>query len=36
MKEDGKWQEALDTATEGTGYEPDAELNDNAEMESCS
>lgn len=36
MKEDGKWQEALDSATEGTGYEPDAELNDNAEMESCS
>ncbi|WP_114854567.1 glutamate ABC transporter substrate-binding protein [Brachybacterium sp. YJGR34] len=37
MKEDGAWQEALDTATEGTGYTPDEELNNGpeAELESC-
>lgn len=37
MKEDGAWQEALDTATEGTGYTPDEELNSGpeSELESC-
>lgn len=37
MKDDGAWQEALDTATEGTGYTPSEELNNgaDAELESC-
>ncbi|WP_193103277.1 glutamate ABC transporter substrate-binding protein [Brachybacterium sp. FME24] len=37
MKDEGAWQEALDTATEGTGYIPDEELNNGpeAELESC-
>ncbi len=37
MKDDGAWQEALDAATEGTGYTPDEELNTGpeAELESC-
>ncbi|HEY4616531.1 MAG TPA: glutamate ABC transporter substrate-binding protein [Citricoccus sp.] len=37
MKEDGAWEEALTTNTEGTGYTPDDELNNGpeAEMESC-
>ncbi|WP_172805795.1 glutamate ABC transporter substrate-binding protein [Brachybacterium sp. P6-10-X1] len=37
MKEDGAWQEALDAATEGTGYTPDEELNTGpeSELESC-
>ena len=36
MKEDGAWQEALDTATEGTGYTPDEELNSGPESELAS
>lgn len=36
MKEDGKWQEALDAAVEGTGYKPNEKLNADPEMESCS
>ncbi|ATG54250.1 ABC transporter substrate-binding protein [Brachybacterium ginsengisoli] len=37
MKEDGAWQKALDTATEGTGYAPSEELNSgaDAQLESC-
>ncbi|GAA1490468.1 glutamate ABC transporter substrate-binding protein [Brachybacterium sacelli] len=37
MKDDGAWQEALDAATEGTGYTPDEELNTGpeSELESC-
>lgn len=37
MKDEGAWQEALDTATEGTGYTPSEELNSgpDAELESC-
>lgn len=36
MKSEGKWEEALNKAVEGTGYEPDSELNDSPEMETCS
>ncbi|MEO9247985.1 glutamate ABC transporter substrate-binding protein [Citricoccus nitrophenolicus] len=37
MKDEGAWEEALTTNTEGTGYTPDEELNNGpeAEMESC-
>ncbi|QCU77694.1 glutamate ABC transporter substrate-binding protein [Citricoccus sp. SGAir0253] len=35
MKEEGAWEEALASATEGTGYEPDQERNEDVEMESC-
>lgn len=37
MKEDGAWQEALDAATEGTGFTPNEELNNGpeSELESC-
>ncbi|WOO98731.1 glutamate ABC transporter substrate-binding protein [Micrococcus terreus] len=36
MKEDGAWEEALTSATEGTGYTANEELNTDIEMESCS
>ncbi|MGM7668780.1 glutamate ABC transporter substrate-binding protein [Microbacterium sp. A93] len=37
MKDDGAWEEALTSNTEGTGYTPDEALNNGpeAEMESC-
>ena len=37
MKDEGDWEEALTSNTEGTGYEYDEELNsgDDAEFESC-
>lgn len=37
MKDDGSWQKALDSATEGTGYTPDEKLNSGpeSELESC-
>lgn len=36
MKESGDWEKSLAENTEGTDYEPNAELNDDMEMESCS
>lgn len=35
MREDGSWEQALASNTEGTGYTPDDELNTDVEMESC-
>ncbi|PFG42810.1 amino acid ABC transporter substrate-binding protein (PAAT family) [Isoptericola jiangsuensis] len=35
MIDEGAWQEALDTATEGTGYVPNADLNSPPEFEPC-
>jgi glutamate transport system substrate-binding protein len=35
MIDEGAWQEALDTATEGTGYVPNADLNSPPAFEPC-
>lgn len=35
MIDEGAWQEALDAATEGTGYVPNADLNSPPEFEPC-
>ncbi|MFC0581393.1 glutamate ABC transporter substrate-binding protein [Micrococcoides hystricis] len=35
MKDGDEWQNALDSNTEGTGYEPDEKLNTDVEMETC-
>ncbi|WP_418277251.1 glutamate ABC transporter substrate-binding protein [Isoptericola jiangsuensis] len=36
MIDEGAWQEALDTATEGTGYVPNADLNSPPAFDPCS
>ena len=35
MRDEGAWQEALDASLEGADFEPNAERNDNIELETC-